>query len=245
MDKLIYLAAQSAKSTMQRQENIANNLANVSTPGFRAELMAFRSAPIVGEGGGLRSFSMESSLGVDTTPGQLQSTGRDLDVAIQGDGWFAVQTPDGKEAYTRSGALMIDDQGNLVTSKGNPVVGNGGPVNVPPAHRLVVESNGQMTAVPAAAGQQPVPLGTLKLVKIEKDQVVRGDDGFFRRKDGQEAQAEPTVQVASGYLEASNVNAVESMVQMIAAAREFEVQMKMLSTSKENSQAANQLFGLN
>jgi len=244
MDKLIYLAAQSAKATMQRQENIANNLANVSTPGFRAELLAFQSSPIVGEGGGARSFSMETSLGVDTTPGQLQQTGRDLDVAVQGEGWFAVQTANGKEAYTRSGAFNINDQGDLLTSRGDQVVGSNGPVNVPPNHRLSIETNGQMTAIPPQ-GNEVVPLGTLKMVKIDKDQLERGEDGLFRRKDGKDADAESTVRVASGYLESSNVNPVESMVQMIAAAREFEVQMKMLSSSKENSQSSNQLFSMN
>jgi flagellar basal-body rod protein FlgF len=244
MDKLIYLAAQSAKATMQRQENIANNLANVSTPGFRAELMAFRSAPVIGEGGGTRTFSMESSVGVDTTPGQLQSTGRDLDVAVQGNGWLAVSSPAGDEAYTRAGALNVNELGNLVTSQGYQVMGQGGPINVPPEHRLSIGSDGLISAVPAAGGA-PVELGQLKLVNPEKEQIVRSNDGLFRRKDGQDADVDPTVRVASGYLESSNVNAVEAMVQMISAAREFETQMKMISSSKENSQAANQLFGMN
>jgi len=244
MDKLIYLAAQSAKSTMQRQENIANNLANVSTPGFRAELLAFRSAPVIGEGGGTRSFSMESSVGVDTTPGQLQSTGRELDVAVQGAGWLAINSPAGDEAYTRAGALNVNEQGNLVTSQGYSVLGEGGPINVPPEHRVSIAGNGLISAIPANGGS-PVELGKLKLVNLDKAQIVRSDDGLFRQKDGQPADADPSVRLAAGYLESSNVNAVESMVQMIAAAREFETQMKIISSNKENSQAASQLFCLN
>ena len=130
MDKLIFLAAQAAKGTMSRQENIANNLANVNTPGFRQQLMAFQSAPVTGEGSGSRSFAVETSVGFDTTPGQIQSTGREMDVAIQGDGWFAVNDAKGNEAYTRNGSFQLDGTGNLVTQEGYSVIGTNGPINV-------------------------------------------------------------------------------------------------------------------
>lgn len=245
MDKLIYLAAQAAKGTMSRQENIANNLANVSTPGFRSQLMAFRSAPVVGEGAGSRSYAVETTVGFDSTSGQLQATGRDLDVAIQGEGWFAINGPDGNEAYTRAGSFLLDQAGQLVNSNGLPVIGTNGPINAPPDHKLTFEGDGSITATPLTGAGGPIALGKLKLVNPPKDQIVRSDDGLFRMKDGQIADPDNTLKVASGFIETSNVNAVEMMVQMITAARQFETQMKMISTEKENGQAANNLFGMN
>ncbi|HEX4917743.1 MAG TPA: flagellar basal-body rod protein FlgF [Limnobacter sp.] len=245
MDKLIYLAAQAAKGTMSRQENIANNLANVNTPGFRQQLMAFQSAPVSGEGSGSRSFAVETSIGFDTTPGQIQATGRDLDVAIQGQGWFAVTAADGNEAYTRNGSFQIDGQGNLVTQEGYAVVGTGGPINVPPDHRVSVEGNGTVSAIPLNGENNVVQLGALKLVNLEEPDIVRGDDGLFRSKTQGEVPADATVRVASGFIEGSNVNAVDMMVQMITAARQYETQMKMISSAEDNGRAANSLFGLN
>ncbi|HEX4843693.1 MAG TPA: flagellar basal-body rod protein FlgF [Limnobacter sp.] len=245
MDKLIYLAAQAAKGTMSRQENIANNLANVNTPGFRQQLMAFQSAPVTGEGSGSRSFAVETSIGFDTTPGQIQATGRDLDVAIQGQGWFAVTAADGTEAYTRNGSFQIDGQGNLVTQEGYAVLGNGGPINVPPDHRVSVEGSGTVSAIPLNGENNVVQLGSLKLVNLEAPDIVRGDDGLFRSKTQGEVPADPAVRVASGFIEGSNVNAVDMMVQMITAARQYETQMKMISSAENNGRAANSLFGLN
>ena len=245
MDKLVYLAAQAAKGTMARQENIANNLANVNTPGFRQQLMAFQSAPVVGEGSGTRSFAVETSIGFDTTPGQIQSTGRDMDVAVQGQGWFAVTGADGNEAYTRNGSFQVDGQGNLVTQEGYPVLGDGGPINVPPDHRLSFEVDGTVSAIPLSGDRNVVQLGKLKLVNMEEGQIVRGDDGLFRTKNGDPADANPEVKIAGGFIESSNVNAVDMMVQMITAARQYETQMKMISSAKENGQAANSLLGLN
>jgi len=245
MDKLIYLAAQAAKGTMSRQENIANNLANVNTPGFRQQLMAFQSAPVMGEGSGPRSFAVETSIGFDTTPGQIQATGRDLDIAIQGQGWFAVTAADGTEAYTRNGSFQIDGQGNLVTQEGYAVVGTGGPINVPPDHRVSVEGNGTISAIPLNGENNVVQLGSLKLVSLEEPNIARGDDGLFRAKTPGEVAADPEVRVASGFIEGSNVNAVDMMVQMITAARQYETQMKMISSAEDNGRAANSLFGLN
>jgi len=179
MDKLIFLAAQAAKGTMSRQENIANNLANVNTPGFRQQLMAFQSAPVTGEGSGSRSFAVETSIGFDTTPGQIQSTGREMDVAVQGEGWFAVNDAKGNEAYTRNGSFQLDGTGNLVTQEGYSVIGTNGPINVPPDHRLSFEGDGSVSAIPLAGDTNVVQLGKLKLVNIPEGQINRGDDGLF------------------------------------------------------------------
>lgn len=244
MDKLIFMAAQAAKATMNRQENIANNLANVGTTGFKAELMAFRSAPVFGEGGETRAFGVESTVGFDSTAGQLQATGRDMDVGIQGDGWFAITAPDGNEAYTRNGSFNLDAQGNLVDNNGYQVLGTGGPINVPPAHRLSISDNGTVNGIPAQGGA-PVQLGQLKLVNPAAQDMVRGDDGFFRLKSGDPAEVDANVRVASGFVESSNVNPVEAMVAMIEAQRSFEMQTKMISSANDNGQSANKLFGLN
>lgn len=245
MDKLVYLAAQAAKGTMARQDNISSNLANVSTPGFRQQLMAFQAAPVEGEGSGTRSYAVETSIGFDDTPGQVLSTGRNMDVAIQGKGWFAVTDAGGNEAYTRGGSFQVDAQGNLVTQSGLAVLGDGGPINVPPDTRLTFEADGTVSAVPLTGGGNVVQLGRLKLVNDEENPMVRGDDGLFRLKNGETAQANPAVRVSGGFLESSNVNAVDMMVQMITAARQYELQMKMIGTAKENAQAANSLFGMN
>lgn len=245
MDKLIYLAAQAAKSTMARQDNIANNLANVSTPGFRAQLMAFRSAPVEGQGEGARNYDVESSVGFDDTPGQLQSTGRTLDLAVQGKGWFAVTAGDGSEAYTRAGSFQLDDAGQLVTNGGLPVQGTGGPISVPPGYSISVADDGTMTGTPTTGKATPIQLGKLKLVNPAKDTMERSDDGLFRVKGGGAADVDPNVKIASGYIETSNVNPVEMLVEMISAARSFETQMKTISSQQQNGQAANNLFSLN
>lgn len=240
----MYIAAQAAKGTMQRQSNVAHNLANVNTPGFRQQLMAFQSAAVLGEGSGTRAFAVETSIGYDFRPGHITQTGRDLDVALPDKGWFAVNDVNGDEAYTRNGTFSLDANGNLVTQEGLAVVGTEGPVAVPPDHRLVIESDGSLSAVPLVGGGNIVALGRLKLVDPEPGILVRGDDGLFRTADAQPIEASNAIRVQSGFIETSNVNAVDMMVQMISAARQYETQMKMLSTAQENSRSANNLFGL-
>ncbi|MFN7835960.1 MAG: flagellar basal-body rod protein FlgF [Burkholderiaceae bacterium] len=243
MDRAIYIAANAAKNTMTRQDNVAANLANVNTPGFRAQLMAFRSAPVTGDGLPTRAFAVESTTGADFTAGPLQATGRDMDVAVQGSGWLAVETAPGKEAYTREGSLQLDAAGVLVNQKGRPVLGETGPLTIPPDHRVSIEGDGTVTAIPVN-GQlnNAIQIGKLKLVNPDEKTLVRGDDTYFRTQSGLPAPADPQVKIASGMIESSNVNPVEAMVQMISAARQFDMQMKMISTVEANGRSANQLF---
>jgi flagellar basal-body rod protein FlgF len=245
MDKLIFMSAVAAKNAMYRQDNVSNNLANVNTPGFRSQLMAFRSSPVVSkEGQPTRAFSMESTVGFDKAAGSLQSTGRALDVAVQGSGWFSVQTPRG-EAYTRAGHFQLNNEGQLVTSSGFPVLGEDGPIVFPENFDFEISDDGFISGFVRGQGAQNVQqLGRLKLVDPQQE-VVRSEDGFFRRKDGRQADAVRTAKVASGYLESSNVNPVESMVQMIAAQRDFEMQLRMISNADQNARSANSLFSLN
>ena len=240
MDRLIYLAMSGAKATMQRQETLANNLANVSTTGFRAELAAFRAVPVQGSGASTRVYALESTPGYDASPGQVAATGRNLDVAMKGASWLAVQGLDGTEAYTRFGALDINAEGNLVTTSGLTVLGDGGPIQVPPETQVGIAADGTISAT--AANGRSTSIGKLKLVTPEAP-LTRGTDGLFRAAEG-ELSADPLARVQDGALEGSNVSAVETMVQMIAAARQFEAQMKSLTTADGNDKAASQLLSI-
>jgi flagellar basal-body rod protein FlgF len=240
MDRLIYLAMSGAKATMQRQETLANNLANVSTVGFRAELAAFRAVPVEGSGASTRVYSLESTPGYDATPGVVAATGRNLDVAMKGASWLAVQGLDGTEAYTRGGSLDINADGNLVTISGLTVLGDGGPIAIPPDNRVGIAADGTVSVTDANGHSTSV--GKLKLVTPEAP-LTRGTDGLFRAGAG-ELSADPLARLQDGALEGSNVSAVETMVAMIAAARQFEAQMKSLSNAEGNDKAASQLLSV-
>jgi len=238
MDRLIYLAMSGAKATMQRQDVLAHNLANASTNGFRAEMQAFRAVPVRGDGASTRVYALESTVGYDDRAGPLQTTGRALDVAPQGRAWLAVQALDGTEAYTRAGALQVSAEGQLITPSGLPVLGDGGPITVPAGATLEVASDGTISATNASG--RPTPVGRLKLVTPEAP-MDRGTDGLFRGADG-DLPADPTARLQSGALEGSNVSAVETMVSMIAAARQFEQQMKVLQGAEQREQGAAKLL---
>jgi flagellar basal-body rod protein FlgF len=240
MDRMIYLSMSGAKSTMQRQDVIANNLANVSTSGFRAELQALRAVPVEGSGASTRVYALESTPGYDATPGVVAATGRNLDVAMRGNAWLAVQSLDGTEAYTRGGSLDVSSDGTLTTRGGLTVLGDGGPIQVPANSEVSIGADGTVSA--RAANGRSTPVGRLKLVTPEAP-LQRGDDGLFRADDG-ELPADATARVQDGALESSNVNPVEAMISMIAAARQFETQMKMLQTAQNDANAAGKLLTL-
>jgi flagellar basal-body rod protein FlgF len=238
MDRLIYLSMAGAKATLQRQDLLANNLANASTNGFRAEMQAFRAVPVRGDGATTRAYVLESSIGHDTKPGPQSATGNPLDVAMQGNAWLAVQGTDGTEAYTRAGALQVNAEGQLVTPAGLAVLGDGGPINVGLNAQVEIASDGTITSTTGTG--RPQQLGRLKLVTPEAP-LQRGADGLFRAPDG-ELPADATARLQSGALEGSNVSAVETMVAMIAAARQFEQQMKMLQGAEQREQGAARLL---
>jgi flagellar basal-body rod protein FlgF len=238
MDRMIYLSMTGAKATMQRQEVLANNLANVSTPGFRAELTAFRAVPVQGSGAATRVYALESTPGYNAEPGAVQATGRNLDVAVKGNGWLAVQALDGTEAYTRGGALDINSEGLLVTKTGLTVLGDGGPITIPANAQVQIAPDGTVSA--AVGNAKPQTVGKLKLVTPEAP-LQRGEDGLFRGADG-DLSADPNARVQDSALEGSNVSPVETMIAMIAAARQFEQQMKMVHSAQEKEQAAAKLL---
>jgi len=193
-----------------------------------------------------RAFVVDSTTGSDFRGGAIQQTGRELDVAVQGDGWIAVQAADGSEAYTRNGSLKLDENGLLLTRDGLTVLGDGGPLSIPPGRNIAVAKDGTISLVPdgsAATGLTSV--GRMKLVNPPQADLVRGDDGLFRLQDGTPAGADPGVTVISGALESSNVNVVDEMVNMISLARQFDMQMKLLQHAENNDSKATQLLSMN
>ncbi|MDB5805675.1 MAG: flgF [Betaproteobacteria bacterium] len=242
MDRMIYTAMSGAKSMMARQDVLANNLANVSTPGFRAETVAFRVAPVQGEGLPTRAFVADSTTGADLTPGAITTTGRPLDVAVMGQGWLAVQAGDGTEAYTRNGGFQLNEQGALQTMSGQAVLGDGGPIAVPPGNSVAIAADGSVSAIPLTGPKTPISLGRLKLVNPPAADITRGNDGLFRTKSGAPADSDPAVRVASGSIESSNVNPIEAMTGMISLARQFEMQMKLIQTAESNSRKGTQVL---
>jgi flagellar basal-body rod protein FlgF len=243
MDRLVYVAMSGAKEIMRAQAANNNNLANVSTVGFRADLSAFQTQNVVGAGLPSRAYATSDSTGWDSSSGQLETTGRSLDVAIKGSGWLAVQAPDGSEAYTRAGDLHVDVTGVLMTATGDPVLGDSGPITVPPYSSITIGGDGSVSVVPQ--GQQPSTVSTvgrIKLVNPPQTNLVRGGDGLFRTADGSTADADAGVQLVSGTLESSNVNIAETMVNMIELARNYEVQVKAIKTAEDDSASSSKLL---
>jgi len=238
MDRMIYLSMSGAKATLQRQDTLANNLANASTVGFRAELQAFRSVPVAGSGASTRVYALETTPGYDASGGPLQATGRNLDVAMKGDAWLAVQALDGTEAYTRAGALEASSEGVLSTAGGLTVLGDGGPISLPRDSEISIGADGTISA--KGPNGRTSPVGRLKLVTPEAP-LERGSDGLFRASDG-DLPADANARLQDGALEGSNVSPVETMVAMIAAARQFEAQMKLLQTAEADEKSASQLL---
>src|SRR5487761_2158053 len=240
MDRLIYTAMTGASHTMQQQASVAQNLSNVNTPGFRSTIDTFRSVPLVGEGLATRTFVVDSTSGTDFTPGVMQATGRTLDVAIDGKGWIAVEDGNGNEAYTRNGSLQVLPNGILQSRNGMNVVGDSGPITIPPDTVVTIAKDGTISTVPSGTmAAQEVIVGRIKLTNPPENQMVRGEDGLFRTMDGKPADADVKVTVVSGNLEGSNANMVESMVNMISLSRQFDMQMKMLTTANDNAKQAS------
>ena len=245
MDRLIYTAMTGAKHVFMQQAGTANNLANASTVGFKAQEHRFRAVPVLGEGMPTRAFVVDASVSDVFDEGPMMFTGNPLDVAVQGRGWLAVQLPDGSEAYTRSGGLEVSVTGLLQTKSGFTVMGDGGPINIPPDNTVEVAPDGTVSVVPNyGTPNNANAVGRLKLVNPAESDLVRGADGLFRQSNGQPANADANVRVASGVLEGSNVNVSDAMVNLISLSRQFEMQIKMLQTADTNAQRADQLLSL-
>lgn len=245
MDRLVYTAMTGAKHILEQQATNSHNLANATTTGFRAQLDSFRSVPVVNAAMPTRTFVVDATVGADFTPGPLQQTGRDLDVALQGKGWIAVELEDGGEAYTRHGSLQLSENGLLQTHSGLNVMGDGGPISVPPDVNISIGGDGTVSTTQTGSRPgQPTTLGRIKLVNPGEEMLVRGDDGLFRLRDGSAANMDENVRVVGGSVEGSNVNVVEAMVDMISLARQFDLHMNLLKNAESNAAKASQLLAL-
>ena len=246
MDEMIYIAMTGAKQTEFAQAINTNNLANVSTTGFRADLHSFSSIPVDGPGVDARVNAVVESYGTDFAQGAIANTGRNLDVAIRGDGFLAIQAPDGTEAYTRAGDLRVGAGGLLTTGNGHLVIGDGGPVAIPPNGSLLIGSDGTITIQPLGQGPETLSIvDRIKLVKPDTADIEKGSDGLFYLKDGEVADPDGSVTVQSGALENSNVNVAKTLVNMIELARQYEMQINVIKTSEENADAAAQMMRMN
>lgn len=248
MDKALYISMTGAKHNMQAQTNHANNLANVNTNGFKADMAQARSVGVYyGEGLPTRAYALSERGATDFSEGPLQQTGRDLDVAIEGEGFIAVQGLNGEEVYTRAGSLFIDSVGILRTGNGLPVMGNAGPVAIPAADKVEVGSDGSVTVIPQGQGPEaPVVIDRIKLVNPGQGILSKGEDGLFRALDLQEPLlVDANVRLVSGFIEGSNVNAVHEMTNILTLSRQYEMQVKVMSTAKEMSESSARLLQMN
>jgi flagellar basal-body rod protein FlgF len=245
MDRVVFVMASGAKQLMRAQSVNANNLANVNTVGFQADLANFRAQLVDGPGYESRAYALGDNAGARFEKGTIQSTGRPLDVAVNGDGWIAVQAMDGTEAYTRAGNLRVNINGQLLTGAGHPVMGESGPIVIPEFEKLEIGRDGTISVRPI--GQQPSTLaevGRIKLVAPEHSELVKGEDGLLRTRTGGAAPATTEVTLLSGALESSNVNSVEALVDMIGLARQYEMSVKIMQTAKEMDEQTAQLMSL-
>lgn len=243
MDRMIYIGMSGAKETLLAQGVNNNNLANVSTTGFREDLAQQRSMSVFGPGLATRAFAMTEKAGTNFSPGPLENTGRPLDTAIKQDGWLAVQAEDGTEAYTRNGKLNITAEGLLINGSGLPVLGNGGPISVPPYESLSIGTDGTISIRPL--GQTAASLAIvdrIRLVDPDHSQLEKRRDGLMGMINGEEADVDGTVRLIPGMLERSNANIVESMVKMITLNRSFDMQVKVMSTAEEVDRATDALM---
>jgi flagellar basal-body rod protein FlgF len=236
MDRLIYTAMTGASQTLNRQAAVAHNLANVSTTGYRAEEHRLRAVQVqsnaVQKGLPTRAFVVDASTHTDFAPGPQIFTGRAYDMAVQGPGWFAVQAPDGSEAYTRNGSFEINVNGVLQTRNGLSVQGDGGPISIPPDVKVTVGVDGTISLKPEPARRTSSPWwARVKLVNPPEADLVRGETACSACSDGGTAGTTERVRAASGYIEGSNVNAADQLVTMISLARQYEMQMKVLSSA--------------
>jgi flagellar basal-body rod protein FlgF len=245
MDRLIYTAMSGAKQILEQQATNSHNLANANSTGFRAQVDSFRAVPLISEGLPTRTFVVDSTVGADFRAGPIETTGRELDIAIQGEGWLTIQRADGSEGFTRNGALKINENGLLQTVTGFNVMGDGGPISIPPDTSITIAKDGTVSTVENNTLPGPSNIvGRLKLVNPDKANLERKADGLFGTIDNSVANADGEVIIISGALEGSNVNVVDAMVNMISLARQFETQMKLIQTAENNATKASQLFNL-
>lgn len=246
MDRFSYSSLSAMRGAMARQTATANNLANANTPGFRADMAAQQALWLRGSGLNARVQASEEVKSADMTGGTINATGKPLDVALEGDALLTVQADDGEEAYTRRGDLATTDTGLLVNGDGTPVIGENGPITIPPADRIDIAKDGTIRITPLGGDPDAelVQVDRLKLVSPAGSKVDKGLDGLFRVNGGGALPADPEARLRSGSLEQSNVNTSQALVEMIEASRAWETQVKLLSQAREIDVSATELMRL-
>ena len=245
MDRLIYTSLTAMRGSMSRQTAIANNLANAQTPGFRADIANAQSLWLEGSGLDARAMASEEVLGADMRAGTVTQTGRDLDIAMQGDALLVVQAKDGEEAYTRRGDLQVSPSGLLTTGDGNPVQGTQGPVTIPPADAINIDQEGRVWVVPQGGDpENPQEVDRLRLAGPAGSEIVKGLDGLFRVKGGGILPDDPEARLLTRSIEGSNVTATSALVEMIEASRSWDTQLKMISDVRDMDSATANLMQL-
>lgn len=246
MDRMLYIAMSGAKESALSMTANSNNLANANTTGFKADMHQFRSMLVAGPGHDSRAYALSERPATDLTAGPMNYTGRDLDVAATNNAWMLVQTPKGDEALTKTASLQIMPNGALVDIHGNPIIGEGGPIVLPPAEKIEIGVDGTISVVPLGLGAQNMELvDRIRMVTPTDPSpkgVEKGLDGFLRPIGG--TTDLPDARLESGVLEASNVNTVEALVDMIALQRKYEVQVKMMETSNKHEERSHNLLSL-
>jgi flagellar basal-body rod protein FlgF len=243
MDKLLYVAMTGARESSYAQATTANNLANASTNGFKADLAQFRAMPVYGEGLPSRAFAMNERPGYRMSGGSVVSTGRDLDVAIKGEGWLVTQGQNGEELLTRRGDLKVDENGALLNGVNQPIIGEGGPILIPPFEKIDIGGDGTITIRPQGAlPNETAIVDRIKLVNPEASALYKNEQGLFQSNQVESFDDSVNVSLQTGSLEGSNVSVVEELTKMIDLSRRFEVQIKMMSSVEERGQALDRLL---
>ncbi len=245
MDKMIYLAMSGAKELMSRQAINNHNLANINTTGFKADLDAIQSVPVYGDGNPVTVFTQSASIGIDHSGGEIKYTGRNLDIAISGEGYMAVQDVSGNEGYTRAGDLRINAAGLLENGAGYPIMGNAGPIAIPPFEKLNIGADGTITIQPIGQSASTLAvIDRIKFIKPDTSELTKVESGIFHF-NGEPPEADASVSLVSGSLESSNVNPVAAMVKMIEISRQYEMQVKMMKAVEDNDTAGERILSLN
>ena len=246
MDRMLYIAMSGAKEVMLSQANNSNNLANANTDGFKKDFNIFRAQHVQGPGWESRAYSLDERPATDFTPGAIKVTGRVLDIVTQSEGFIGIQAPNGDEAFVRTASMQVLENGNLVDVKGNPILNEGGtPINVPPTRTITIGDDGTISIVPAESpSNQLVVLDRIRLVKPAASDLEKGLDGYARLKEDANPVIQEPVKVVSGALETSNVNTAEALVNMIELSRKYEMQIKMMSTTKTHAQKSDSILSI-
>jgi len=244
MDRLVFAAMTGARSALGQMAITANNLANASTPGFREQIAAFRAVPMGGDGANTRAFALDTTPGSNFQAGVFESTGNPFDVALQGDGFFVVRRPDGREALTRAGNFRTNLAGELITSSGLPVLGDAGPIVIPPNSSPPQIGDDGTVVVFDGTSPQPQILGKIRLVKPDPKALSRSGDGLFEVANVQSLTSDPSLAAKQGFVEGSNVSVAAAMVALVGQQRLFDLNVKMIQNADANARSANGIMTL-